>query len=65
MKITEENRDKIIEDYVDRIVDSMETGDLICLVQDMLTDQKQDYTNEELETEIRDYYPDLLGEEND
>jgi len=63
MKINDENRSKMIEDYVGNIVDSMDTKTLCQLAYDFLVQDKSSYTNEQLETEILDYYPELLEED--
>lgn len=63
MKITKENRDKILDDYVHRVLDQMDMGTVIELAFDLLRENKEQYSDEELETEIKEYYPDLLGED--
>lgn len=65
MKITEQNREQLIADYADRILDDMDHKTMSRIIYDMLVDEKETYTNEELETEIMDYYPDLLREEDE
>lgn len=61
-KINDSNRKEIIEAYVNRVVDGMGTKELVQFVYESLYDSKSIYTNAELETEIEDYYPDLIEE---
>ena len=59
------NRDSLISDYVDRVLDNMSTKDLMRIVGDQMEENLKSYTEEELLTEIREYYPELLGESVD
>ena len=54
------NRDQLVQDYVDRILDNMSTKDLMRIVGDQLEENFSSYSDEELITEIEEYYPDLL-----
>lgn len=54
------NRDSLISDYVDRIVDNMSTKDLCRIVGDQLEDNLSSYSDEELIAEISEHYPELL-----
>ena len=56
------NRDQLIQDYVDRILDNMTTKDLMRIVGDQLEENLSSYTNEQLLQEVEEYYPELLGE---
>jgi hypothetical protein len=53
-------RDQLIGDYVDRVLDNMSTKDLMRIVGEQLNDNLSEYTDEELISEIKDYYPELL-----
>jgi hypothetical protein len=57
---TEMNREQLIENYVDRILDNMSTKDLMRIVGDQLEENFSTYSDEELITEVEEYYPDLL-----
>ena len=59
------NRDQLIEEYVDRILDNMSTKDLMRIVGDQLEENLSSYSNEELIAEVKEYYPELLPESND
>ena len=56
------NRDKLITEYVDTIVDDMDTKTLMQFAIETLTENLADYTDEQLLTEIYEYYPHLLEE---
>ncbi len=54
------NREQLISDYVDQIIDNMSTKDLMCIVGDQLEEDLSSYTDEELLEEIKEYYPEML-----
>lgn len=54
------DRDSLIADYVDRIIDGMSTKDLMRMVGDMLEENLASYSDDELKEEINEYYPELL-----
>jgi hypothetical protein len=54
------NRDQLIQDYIDRILDNMSTKDLMQIVGDQLEENFGSYSDEELISEITEYYPELL-----
>ena len=56
------DRDQLVEDYVQQMIESMDYKTMECLVYDTLKDNLADYTDEELLTEVTDYYPELLGD---
>lgn len=58
--ITDKNRDEIIEQYVNNLVDNMDWDALYELATESLMNSKDLMENEALESEILDYYPDLL-----
>jgi hypothetical protein len=58
--MSEMNRQELIENYVDRILDNMSTKDLMRIVGDQLEENLSTYTDDELITEVEEYYPDLL-----
>ena len=62
-KINDDNREDIIDAYCNRVVEGMGTKELVQFVYDVLYDSKSEYTDEQLETEIMDYYPDLIEDE--
>lgn len=60
MKVTDKNRDKILETYCTRLLDDMDNETLYQFAYDMLFDSKDLMDNKPLEDEIKDYYPDIL-----
>ena len=53
-------RDTLIQSYIDRVIDNMNTKDLIRVVWEQLEENLSLYSDEELKSEIEDYYPELL-----
>jgi len=53
-------RQELIREYVDRILDNMSTKDLMSIVGEQLEENLGGYTDDELISEIQDYYPELL-----
>ena len=56
------NRLYLIQEYVDRILDNMSTKDLARIVGEQLEENFLSYSDEELITEVSEYYPELLEE---
>lgn len=56
------NRQQLVEAYVDRILDNMSTKDLMRIVGDQLEENFNSYSDEELIAEVEEYYPELLEE---
>ena len=54
------DRESLISDYVDRLLDNMSTKDLMRMVGDMLEENLSSYSDNELITEVEEYYPELL-----
>jgi len=54
------NRDQLIEDYVQSLIEGMDYKTMERLVYDALNDNLLDYTDEELITEVEEYDPSLL-----
>ena len=66
-KMTETNdqiidRDQLQEAYVESIIDGMDHKSMYQFVYDSLNNNLDDYTVDELITEVEDYYPELLEE---
>jgi len=62
--MSEINRDQLVQEYIDRVLDNMNTKDLMRIVGDQLEENLSAYTDEELIAEVTDYYPELLGIED-
>ena len=56
------DRDELQEAYVKSILDGMDWKTMEQYVYDSLNDNFDDYTVDELITEVEDYYPELLEE---
>lgn len=54
------NRNALQEAYVDRIIDSMDLKDLLCIVADTLNESLDNMSESELIAEVEEYYPELL-----
>jgi hypothetical protein len=61
-KVNDSNRADITSVYCRRLLDDMDFDTLYNFAYQMLVDNKSGLTNEMLEDQILDYYPDLLGE---
>lgn len=59
-KITDKNREGLIDAYIDQTLDSMDLKSVLELAREYLQKNLQEYSNEQLENEINEYYPDLL-----
>lgn len=54
------NRDQLQNDYIESIIDGMDHKTMYQYVYDMLEQSLETYSDEELKTEVKDYYPELL-----
>jgi hypothetical protein len=62
--MTEINKEELIDAYAQQLLDSMDMKTMERFVYDTLVENLTDYTDEELITEVTDYYPELLGIED-
>jgi len=60
MKLSDDRRQELISDYVDRIIDNMSTKDLCRIVGEQLEENLESYGSDELLTEIAESYPEIL-----
>ena len=56
------NRSKLQESYIESIIDGMDHKTMYQYVYDNLSDHLDKYSEQELITEVEDYYPELLEE---
>ena len=56
------DREELIEKYALQILDSMDMKTMEQFVMDTLTDNLNSYSDEELITEVEEYYPELIEE---
>ena len=54
------NKEDLIDAYAQQLLDSMDMKTMERFVYDTLVENLTDYTEEELITEVKDYYPELL-----
>lgn len=54
------NREQLVEDYIQQLIEGMDYKTMECLVYDTLKDNLADYTDEQLITEVEEYNPELL-----
>ena len=54
------DRDQLVEDYIQQMIEGMDYKTMECLVYDTLKDNLADYTDEQLITEVEEYNPELL-----
>jgi hypothetical protein len=54
------NRDSLIADYAQQILDGMDMKTMECFVYDTLKDNLSSYTDDELIKEVTEYNPELL-----
>ena len=63
--MTDFNREQLISDYVDLVLDNMSTKDLMRIVGDQLEENLSGYSDDELLSEVQEYYPELLESQQD
>ena len=54
------DREALVEAYIDRLLDNMSTKDLLRIVGEQMEENLTSYTDEELISEVQEYYPDLI-----
>ena len=54
------NRDQLQNDYIESIIDGMDHKSMYQFVYDTMEQNLETYSDEELVTEVTDYYPELL-----
>ncbi len=60
IKVDDNNRSDITGAYCYRVLQDMDADSIYSLAYSMLKDSKSGLTNEQLENQIVDYYPDIL-----
>ena len=58
------DRDELQEAYINRIIDGMDIDGLCQLAYDYLNENYDKYSVDELITEVEEFYPDMMEEEN-
>jgi hypothetical protein len=57
------DRDSLIAEYAQQILDGMDYKTMECFVYDTLKDNLSSYSDEELIEEVKEYNPELLEQE--
>lgn len=60
MKVTDNNRAIITHSYIRAVVDNMDIDALVEIAMDTLEGNLKEYTNEQLENEIGESYPEIM-----
>jgi len=63
INLTDKQRDEVIEQYVELIVDNMDIKTMMQSITDLLTETYQDYSIEELQTQIEETHDKELYQE--
>ena len=58
--MNKEKRDLLISDYVTEVLDDMDIHCLLNLAETYMKQNLADYSDEQLITEVKDHYPQLL-----
>ena len=61
---TNMNRSELLDTYIETIIDGMDHKTMYQYVYDMLEQNFETYSEEELVTEVKEYYPHILEESN-
>ena len=61
---TEIDRQQLIEDYIQTLIENMDYKTMECFVYDTMKESLSTYSDEELITEVEEYNPELLGIED-
>ena len=59
------NRDSLIQEYAQQLLDGMDFKTMECFVYDTLVSNLESYSDEDLLSEVTEYNPELLEEYND
>jgi hypothetical protein len=58
--MTPEQRDELIDNYAWEIVDGMDVKDLCRMAAEQIASGMEEYTDEQVIEEVKEYYPHLL-----
>lgn len=56
------DRAQLTEDYIQQLIEGMDYKTMECFVYDTMKENLSNYTDEELFTEVEEYYPELVEE---
>ena len=63
-EMPEIDREQLIEDYIQTLIENMDYKTMECFVYDTMKESLSTYSDEELITEVEEYNPELLGIED-
>ena len=63
--MTPKQRDRLQDDFIHQIVDDMDLKTLCEFACDVLSQEYDQYTTEELKTQVKEFYPELLKDEQE
>lgn len=63
IKVTKENHNDIVRVYATRILDDMDMDSLYSFAYHMLVDNKEEMNMTDLEKEVKEFYPDILEDD--
>ena len=63
--MTNEQRERLQDDFINHLVDDMDLRTLCQLAYDCLADAYDNYSIEELKEEVKEYHPELLNNEQE
>ena len=58
------NRSELQDAYINTIIDGMDLKDMMALLFDLMDADMDKYTDEELITEVKEYYPHILEDDD-
>ena len=61
--LTDAQRDELIEQYIDIVIDNMDTKTMIQVITDFMKDEYNDYSDEELKCQIECTHDEELSDE--
>ena len=58
------DRDQLQDQYIQRVIDSLDFGDCLAILYDYMNESFDKYSDEELKEEVKEYYPELLNSQD-
>lgn len=62
MAMTKERRQELVNEYINCVLDGMDITTMEIFISDVIDGELQEYTDEQLVTQINEQYPHLLEE---
>lgn len=61
--MTTDEREELQDNLIHQVIQDLDFKTMYALIADMLQENYKDYTAEELVNEVKEYYPELLDEQ--